>query len=73
MQPAGFERLAQHLLREADFDSANVTPKSGDGRIDELGVYRLGLVSFLCRSKIGFCVVSCVFLEFMRLGRALLP
>jgi len=23
----------------------------------------------LCRSKIGFCVVSCVFLEFMRLGR----
>jgi len=23
----------------------------------------------LCRSKIGFCVVSCVFLEFRRLGR----
>jgi hypothetical protein len=27
-----------------------------------------GLI-ILCRSKIGFCVVSCVFLEFTRLGR----
>ena len=34
MQPGGFERLAQRLLREADFDSVNVTGKSGDGRID---------------------------------------
>jgi restriction system protein len=33
-------------LREADFDSVNVTGKSGDGGIDVLGVYRLGLVSF---------------------------
>jgi restriction system protein len=39
-----FERLAQRLLREADFDSVN--GKSGDGGIDGLGVYRLGLVSF---------------------------
>ena len=31
MQPAGFERLAQRFLREADFDSVNVTGKSGDG------------------------------------------
>ncbi len=46
MQPAGFERLARRLLREADFDSVNVTGKSGDGGIDGLGVYRLGLVSF---------------------------
>lgn len=41
-----FERLAQRLLREADFDSVNVTGRSGDGGIDGLGVYRLGLVSF---------------------------
>jgi restriction system protein len=46
MQPDGFERLAQRLLREADFDSVSVTGKSGDGGIDGLGVYRLGLVSF---------------------------
>jgi restriction system protein len=44
--PDAFERLAKRLLREADFDSVNVTGKSGDGGIDGLGVYRLGLVSF---------------------------
>jgi restriction system protein len=46
MTPDAFERLAQRLLREADFDSVNVTGQSGDGGIDGLGVYRLGLVSF---------------------------
>lgn len=46
MAPDAFERLAQRLLREADFDSVNVTGRSGDGGIDGLGVYRLGLVSF---------------------------
>lgn len=46
MPPDAFERLAQRLLREADFNSVNVTGKSGDGGIDGLGVYRLGLVSF---------------------------
>jgi restriction system protein len=46
MRPDGFERLASRLLREADFDSVNITGKSGDGGIDGLGVYRLGLVSF---------------------------
>jgi restriction system protein len=46
MPPDAFERLAQRLLREAHFDSVNVTGKSGDGGIDGLGVYRLGLVSF---------------------------
>ena len=46
MQPDAFERLAQRLLREADFDSVKVTGKSGDGGIDGLGVYRLGLMSF---------------------------
>jgi restriction system protein len=46
MTPDAFERLAQRLLREASFDSVEVTGKSGDGGIDGLGVYRLGLVSF---------------------------
>jgi restriction system protein len=46
MPPDAFERLARRLLREADFDSVNVTGQSGDGGIDGLGVYRLGLVSF---------------------------
>jgi transcriptional regulator with XRE-family HTH domain len=44
--PDAFERLAQRLLREADFDSVKVTGQSGDGGIDGLGVYRLGLMSF---------------------------
>lgn len=46
MPPDAFERLAQRLLREADFVNVNVTGRSGDGGIDGLGVYRLGLVSF---------------------------
>jgi restriction system protein len=40
MRPDGFERLARRLLREADYDSVNVTGQSGDGGIDGLGVYR---------------------------------
>ena len=46
MRSDAFERLAKRMLREADFDSVNVTGRSGDGGIDGLGVYRLGLVSF---------------------------
>lgn len=46
MAPDAFERLAKRLLREADFDSVKVTGQSGDGGIDGLGVYRLGLVTF---------------------------
>lgn len=46
LSPAGFERLAQRLLREAGFVSATVTGRSGDGGIDGLGVYRMSLVSF---------------------------
>jgi restriction system protein len=46
MPPAGFERFAQRLLREAGFISATVMGRSGDGGIDGLGVYRLSLVSF---------------------------
>ena len=32
MRPDAFERLAQRLLREADFDSVNVTGQSEEGR-----------------------------------------
>lgn len=41
-----FERLAQRLLREANFVSVKVTGRSGDQGIDGIGVYRLSLVGF---------------------------
>ena len=44
--PAAFERLAQRLLREADFESVVVTGRSGDQGIDGMGTYRLGLLTF---------------------------
>jgi len=44
--PAQFERLAQRLLREADFESVTVTGRVGDQGIDGIGIYRLGLLSF---------------------------
>jgi len=44
--PAAFERLAQRLLREADFESVTVTGRSGDQGIDGVGIYRLGLLTF---------------------------
>src|SRR6202043_3378076 len=37
MRPDAFERLARRLLREADFDSVNVTGQSGDGGMEGLG------------------------------------
>ena len=46
MSPAGFERLAERLLRAAGFINTTVTGRSGDGGIDGVGVYRLSLVSF---------------------------
>ncbi len=46
VDPSGFERLAQRLLREAGFVNVTVLGKSGDGGIDGVGVYRLSLVSF---------------------------
>jgi restriction system protein len=46
MEPAGFERLAQRLLREAGFVKVEVTGKSGDGGIDGTGVLRVNLLSF---------------------------
>lgn len=46
MDPAAFERLAQRLLREANFEKVQVTGRSGDGGIDGVGLIKLGLLSF---------------------------
>lgn len=47
LPPAGFERLAQRLLREAGFTQVNVTGKTGDGGIDGYGTLQINpLVSF---------------------------
>ena len=34
MVPDAFERLAQRMLREADFEHVEVTGRAGDGGID---------------------------------------
>ena len=46
MSPAGFERLAQRILREAGFQKVDVVGRAGDGGIDGRGLYRTSLVSF---------------------------
>ena len=47
LPPAGFERLAQRLLREAGFTQVAVTGKSGDGGIDGYGTLQINhLVTF---------------------------
>lgn len=46
MPPAGFERLAQRILREAGFQKVEVVGRAGDGGIDGTGLYRMSLVSF---------------------------
>ncbi|QIG79216.1 restriction endonuclease [Stakelama tenebrarum] len=46
MDPAGFERLAQRLLRESGFVRVEVSGRSGDGGIDGSGVLRMNLISF---------------------------
>ena len=46
MDPYGFERLSQRLLRTCGFVQVEVTKKSGDGGIDGKGVVRVNLVSF---------------------------
>jgi restriction system protein len=43
---AGFERLAQRLLRESGFTKVEVTGRPSDGGIDGIGVLRMNLVSF---------------------------
>lgn len=47
MDPYGFERLSQRLLRECGFTQVSVTKKSGDGGIDGIGKLKInGIVSF---------------------------
>lgn len=47
LPPAGFERLAQRILREAGFTQVTVTGQSGDGGIDGYGTLQINdLVSF---------------------------
>lgn len=47
MNPYGFERLAQRLLRECGFTQVEVTKKSGDGGIDGTGKLKInGIFSF---------------------------
>ena len=47
MDPYGFERLSQRLLRECGFTQVSVTKKSGDGGIDGTGKLKInGFVSF---------------------------
>lgn len=47
MDPYGFERLAQRVLRESGFTKVEVTKKSGDGGIDGVGKLQInGIFSF---------------------------
>lgn len=47
MDPYGFERLTQRVLRECGFTQVEVTRKSGDGGIDGTGKLRInGIFSF---------------------------
>ncbi len=47
MDPYGFERLAQRVLRECGFMQVEVTKKSGDGGIDGTGKLKInGIFSF---------------------------
>lgn len=47
MDPSGFERLCQRLLRESGFVDVEVTGRSGDGGIDGRGTIRFsGLIGF---------------------------
>lgn len=47
MNPYGFERFIQLLLRNCGIDNVEVTKKSGDGGIDGTGQYKLsGIFSF---------------------------
>ena len=47
LDPAGFERLVQRILRESGFIHVEVTGRTGDGGIDGKGIARIhGFMSF---------------------------
>ena len=63
LQPAGFERLCQRLLRESGFQQVTVTGRSGDGGIDGNGVVEVNpfvsfRVLFQCKRYAGSVVPS---------------
>ncbi len=60
---ASFERFAQRLLRESDFEEVTVTGRSGDGGIDGIGILQVNpLVSFKvlfqCKKYVGTVTAS---------------
>jgi restriction system protein len=47
MSPDAFERLIQRILRESGFSQVEVTGKTGNGRIDGKGIFKIAeLISF---------------------------
>lgn len=61
LPPSGFERLAQRILREADFTQVVVTGKSGDGGIDGYGTLQINhLLSFKVLFQGGLWRLACV-------------
>lgn len=63
LSAAGFERFAQRLLRESDFEEVRVTGRSGDGGIDGVGVLQVNAfvsfkVLFQCKKYAGAVTVS---------------
>jgi restriction system protein len=60
---SGFERFAQRLLRESDFEEVTVTGRSGDGGIDGVGILQVNAfvsfkVLFQCKKYSGAVSVS---------------
>lgn len=65
MNPYGFERLAQRLLRECGFSQVEVTKKSGDGGIDGTGKLKINgifsfRVAFQCKRYSGLVGASAI-------------
>lgn len=46
MSPQAFEGLCQRVLRESGFTNVDVTGRSGDEGIDDVGILRVNLLSF---------------------------
>ncbi len=63
LPPSGFERFAQRLLRESDFEEVVVTGRSGDGGIDGVGVLQVNAfvsfkILFQCKKYTGAVTAS---------------
>lgn len=63
MDPYGFERLSQRVLRECGFTQVEVTKKSGDGGIDGTGKWKINgvfsfTVAFQCKRYSGLVSAS---------------